>query len=83
MANKSTNVYIRIEPDVKSQAERILADLGLPASTAINLFYKQIILHRGLPFEVTLPDQTEAGIVADSAPRDQQKEVKDQDGLHK
>ena len=38
MANKSTNVYIRIEPDVKSQAERILADLGLPASTAINLF---------------------------------------------
>ena len=48
MANKSTNVYIRIEPDVKSQAERILADLGLPASTAINLFYKQIILHRGM-----------------------------------
>ena len=83
MANKSTNVYIRIEPDVKSQAERILADLGLPASTAINLFYKQIILHRGLPFEVTLPDQPGAEPVADSAPRDQQKEVKDQDGLHK
>ncbi len=59
MANKSTNVYIRIEPEVKAQAERILAGLGLPASTAINLFYKQVILHRGLPFAVTLPPEAE------------------------
>ena len=57
MANKSTNVYIRIEPAVKAQAERILAELGLPASTAVNLFYKQVILHRGLPFAVELPQE--------------------------
>lgn len=57
MAAKSANLYARIEPDVKEQAESILAALGIPASNAINMFYKQIILNRGLPFEVKLPTE--------------------------
>lgn len=52
---KSANLYARIEPDVKEQAEVILSALGIPASNAINMFYKQIILQQGLPFEVKLP----------------------------
>ena len=32
-----------------------MSALGIPASNAINMFYKQIILHRGLPFEVKIP----------------------------
>lgn len=52
---KSANLYARIEPDVKEQAESILAALGIPASNAITMFYKQIILHQGLPFPVKLP----------------------------
>ncbi len=55
MAAKSANLYARIEPDVKEEAERILAVLGIPASNAINMFYKQIILNRGLPFPVRIP----------------------------
>ena len=55
MAAKSANLYARIEPDVKEKAENILSTLGIPASSAINMFYKQIILQRGLPFEVKLP----------------------------
>lgn len=55
MAAKSANLYARIEPDVKEQAESILSALGIPASNAINMFYKQIILHRGIPFEVKIP----------------------------
>lgn len=55
MATKSANLYARIEPDVKEQAEKILSALGIPASNAINMFYKQIILQRGLPFDVKLP----------------------------
>ena len=55
MASKSANLYVRIEPDVKEQAESILSALGIPASNAINMFYKQIILNRGLPFEVKIP----------------------------
>ncbi len=55
MASKTANLYARIEPDVKEQAESILATLGIPASNAINMFYKQIILQRGLPFDVKIP----------------------------
>jgi DNA-damage-inducible protein J len=55
MATKTANLYVRIEPDVKEQAENILAALGIPTSNAINIFYKQIILQKGLPFEVKLP----------------------------
>ena len=55
MAAKSANLYARIEPEVKEQAESILSALGIPASNAINMFYKQIILRKGLPFEVKLP----------------------------
>ena len=55
MAQKAANIYARIEPEVKERAEAILAALGIPASNAINMFYKQIILQRGLPFEVKMP----------------------------
>ena len=55
---KSANLYVRIEPEIKEQAEKILSALGIPASNAINMFYKQIILQRGLPFEVKIPDRT-------------------------
>lgn len=52
---KTANLYARIEPDVKEEAESILSALGIPASNAINMFYKQIILQRGLPFDVKIP----------------------------
>ena len=55
MATKSSNLYVRIEPEVKEKAESILATLGISVSGAINMFYKQIILQRGLPFEVKIP----------------------------
>lgn len=52
---KTANLYARIEPEIKEQAETILTALGIPASNAITMFYKQIILQGGLPFEVKLP----------------------------
>lgn len=55
--SKTANLYVRIEPDLKEQAEKILSALGIPASNAINMFYKQIILQRGLPFELKLPSE--------------------------
>lgn len=54
---KSANLYARIEPELKEQAEGILSALGIPASNAITMFYKQIVLQRGMPFEVKLPAQ--------------------------
>ena len=55
---KSANLYARIEPELKEQAESILSSLGIPASNAITMFYRQIVLQRGLPFDVKLPAST-------------------------
>ena len=55
MATKSANVVARVEPDVKTKAEAILANLGVPASVVINALYHQIIYTKGLPFSIVLP----------------------------
>ena len=52
---KTANLYARIEPELKNAAETILGGLGVPVSNAINMFYRQIVLHRGLPFAVQFP----------------------------
>ena len=54
---KSANLYVRIEPDLKEKAESILTAIGISASDAITMFYKQIILPNRLPFEVKLPER--------------------------
>lgn len=55
MAIKSSNVAARVEPEIKEEAEAILAQLGISASNGINMFYRQIILWRGLPFRPYVP----------------------------
>ncbi len=55
MALKSSNVAARVEPEIKEQAEAILAKLGISASNGINMFYRQIILWNGLPFRPSVP----------------------------
>ena len=55
MAAKTANILARVEPDVKEQAEMILAKLGVPASTVINMLYKQIIMTRSIPFSLSVP----------------------------
>ncbi len=55
-AIKSSTIRARVEPALKEQAERILSELGLNATEAITLFYRQVALHKGLPFIVRLPE---------------------------
>ncbi|MBQ1328338.1 MAG: type II toxin-antitoxin system RelB/DinJ family antitoxin [Lachnospiraceae bacterium] len=55
MAVKTANVNSRMSIDVKENAEKILDRLGIPRSVAIDMFYRQIIEHNGIPFPVTLP----------------------------
>lgn len=55
MAGKTANVLARVEPEVKEQAESIMNMLGIPASTVINMLYKQIIMTRSIPFPLTVP----------------------------
>ena len=53
---KTESLYVRMEPELKNQAEEILSSLGLTASTAINMFYRQIVLKRGIPFDLKLEE---------------------------
>ncbi|MDX2345588.1 MAG: type II toxin-antitoxin system RelB/DinJ family antitoxin [Legionella sp.] len=54
--NKAATINARIEPKLKHQAEAILHHVGLSTAEAIRLFYTQICLNKGLPFEVKLPN---------------------------
>jgi len=56
--NKTATVRARIEPRLKKEAEHVLEDLGLSATQAINLFYRQVTLRRGLPFDVVILNRT-------------------------
>ncbi|MDO5028916.1 MAG: type II toxin-antitoxin system RelB/DinJ family antitoxin [Bacillota bacterium] len=67
--SKSANLNIRMEPEIKKEAEKILSSLGIPPSNAVDMFYRQIILHKGLPFEVKIPDRKLVDI--SNASRDQ------------
>ena len=52
---KTSNIFARVEPDVKEQAEAILDRLGIPMSNAISMYLRQIVLQRGIPFDMKLP----------------------------
>ncbi len=53
---KTETVRARVEPDLKHEAEAVLHDLGLSATEAITLFYRQLALRKGLPFDVKIPN---------------------------
>ena len=55
MPTKTSNIFARVEPELKAQAEAVLSEIGLPMSNAIGLFLRQIIIQRGIPFDVKLP----------------------------
>ena len=52
---KTATLNLRVNPLVKERAEEILTKLGVPMSTAIDMYLNQIYLTGGIPFEVTLP----------------------------
>lgn len=52
---RTANVFAHVEPEVKEQAEQVLDRLGVPMSNAVGMFLRQIVLQRGIPFEMKLP----------------------------
>ncbi len=53
---KTETIRARVEPELKNEAEEVFLTLGLSATDAITLFYKQVTLHHGLPFSVKIPN---------------------------
>ena len=54
---KTATARALIDPEIKKEAERILQDLGLSVSKSFELFYRQVIAHHGLPFELQVPNK--------------------------
>jgi len=52
---KSATLNLRVKPTLKQNAEYVLGLLGVPMSTAVDMFLNQIVLTGGIPFAVTLP----------------------------
>ena len=52
---RTSNVFARVEPEVNEQAEVILKQLGIPMSNAVGMFLRQVVLQRGIPFEMKIP----------------------------
>ena len=53
---ETANIRARIEPGLKREAEAVFSRLGLSATEAIRLFYKQVTLQHGLPSAVKMPN---------------------------
>ncbi|MCL1862091.1 MAG: type II toxin-antitoxin system RelB/DinJ family antitoxin [Defluviitaleaceae bacterium] len=53
MITTSTNINIRVDSDVKSQAQDVFSALGLDMTTAINIFLRQAIRKKGIPFDLS------------------------------
>ena len=52
---KTATTHARMDPEIKQEAERIIKRTGLTISAAHELFYRQIIAHQGIPFELRVP----------------------------
>ncbi len=61
---KTMTLNLRVNPDVKRRAEEVLSQLGIPMSTAIDIYLKQISMTGGIPFDIMLP-KAPASINAD------------------
>ena len=54
---KTVTMNLRVNPTLKQQAEEVLKQLGVPMSTAVDIFLHQIVLTSGIPFSVSLPKE--------------------------
>lgn len=54
---KTASARALIDPEIKKHAEEILGELGLSVSKSFELFYRQVIASRGLPFELHVPNE--------------------------
>lgn len=54
---KNAAINVKIDPELKAQAEAVLHGIGLSTSTVIGMLFRQIVYQQGLPFEAKLPNE--------------------------
>lgn len=75
MSSKTTTVRARLEPNLKEETELIFEQLGLSTTEAIRIFFKQVQLQQGLPFDLKIPNETTKKAIAEGQIRKQLKSV--------
>ena len=66
---KTELIHARIDPRLKKSADRIFSQIGISTTEAIRLFLKQVELHQGLPFPVSIPnEETVAAMMEANSP---------------
>ncbi len=63
---KTETVKARIEPELKLEGEAVLAAIGLNTTEAITMFFRQIVMHKGLPFEAKIPNAETVKVLKDA-----------------
>ena len=53
---KSETIHLRVEPETKKNVDALLAQLGMTTTEAVKIFFNQMLLNGGLPFEIKVPN---------------------------
>ena len=78
---KTATIQTRVDPAVKKDAQIILKKLHISMSEAISMYLSQITLHKGIPFEIKLPNELTAKTLKDSENRSTLHKVDSVDAL--
>ena len=57
---KTATIQTRVDPEIKQRAQKILNTLNISMSEAISMYLSQITLHKGIPFEIKIPNRITA-----------------------
>ena len=63
---KTATIQTRVDPEIKRSAQNILNTLNISMSEAISMFLSQITLHKGIPFDIKIPNSTTVQALMDS-----------------
>jgi len=64
---KTLMIHARVDPKLKRSAESIFSEIGISTTEAIRLFLKQVELHKGLPFPVSIPNEQTIAAMAEAS----------------
>ncbi len=78
---KTAVLSARIDPELKSEAEKVFKQLGLNTTQAITMFFKQVELQQGLPFEIRIPNSVTQQALAEARERRNLEAFEDADAL--
>ena len=65
MITKTEKINARVAPDLKIEVEAILKKLGMSTTEAVTMFFRQIVMNKGIPFDVRIPNSKTQKVLKD------------------